>query len=384
MEYSEIIYIACYFLMIIYFVILGCFMIVQRTRHAHTQLEIIHKQRMTRSTGVFMFIWALECLTYLPSILIYGYDETQQGYDLCFLITVMLNTPALFMIMNVIVQKTADNLKWIGGTALPFMLLTVWYLVDPDGSGRLPIYIASVLVVASIALLFLRYTGEYHNYIRRLRSEYSETSGREITWAWSCFVGFALQSFVYLLYQFYWSLVLEYVYLCISMLNATYLCHCICRQKPLNKDAMDEVINNDTVPETAAPDKTVPLDVPKEKPYLAIIEKKLDTICEKEQLYLEPDLTRERLCLRLSVGRTYLGLYFQSRGTTFYQYINSLRINHAVKLMQEQPQMSIREISEHSGFRSQTTFRKVFREEMGCLPSEVRTTPKENSDGTDN
>lgn len=235
----------------------------------------------------------------------------------------------------------------------------------PNLSDRLPIYIATVLVVAYIAFLLIRYLREYRLYIQRLRSEYSETSGREITWAWSCFIGFAFQTLLFLIYQHHWSAPLEYFYMAFSIINATYLCYCTIRQKPLDTDVVEEVV------ETDAPKA----EQREEKEFYAVIENKLEALCEKKQLFLEPDLTRETLCLRLAINRTYLAMYFRSRGLSFYQYINSLRVDYAVKLMQDNPDMPIREVSELSGFRSQTTFRKVFQEVMGCLPSEVKTHP---------
>lgn len=367
---SNGIYLLLYFCVILFFVILGCYMLAQRDNILSTHGEQEAKRRMTNSVGFFMFVWALQCMVYLPSILRYGYEETQKGYDLCYLITVMLNTPSVFVVMHSILQKKLKALKWIGIIGLPFLALTTWHIITPaELSGRLPIYIAAVLVVIDMAYLFIRYISEYRIYIQRIKTEYSEISGREITWAWSCFAGFALQSLLYIVYQFYWSVVVEYVYMAFSIINATYLCYCVSHQKTLDSDVVEEkVAGNDAMEE-----KSEPKAEEEQKEFYSVIEEKLEALCEGKMLYLEPDLTRESLCLRLSIGRTYLSMYLRSRGLTFYQYINSLRVDYAVKLMHDNPDMPIREVCELSGFRSQTTFRKVFQEVMGCLPSEIKS-----------
>lgn len=365
-DLNDALYLCFYFITILYFVVLGCYMLSQRDNLLSMHGEQVAKRRMTASVGIYMLVWALECIVYLPSILIYGYEETMQGYDICFFVTLMLNTPAVYAVMHAIVQKRVNTLLWVAASSIPFLLLMAWYLVfPPEMTGRLPIYIAAVLVVAYMSLLIVRYASEYRNYIRRLRTEYSETSNREITWAWSCFIGFAFQSFLYIFYQFNWSPVVEYLYMFFSVVNASYLCYCTCHQRPLDNDIVEQTVVSDEPEVQQNEDED-------EKTFYSSVQYKLETLCEAKFLYLEPDLTRESLCLRLSIGRTYLSLYLRSRGLTFYQYINSLRVDYAVRLMQENPQMSIREVSELSGFRSQTTFRKVFQEMMGCLPSEIK------------
>lgn len=361
-NYSNILYFFFYNITILYFVVLGCVMLTRSDNPISTHGELIAKRRMTRSVGIYMLLWALQCLTYLPALITYGYNATMQGYDLCYLLTVMQNTPAVFVVMHAIVQKRTNTLQWVGGVTLPFLLLTVWYLIAPQGEyQRVPIYVAALLVVAFSLFLILRYIGQYRLYVQRLKSEYSEISGRNIFWAWSCFAGFVLQAFLYIIYQFHWSVALEYIYMGFSVLNATYLCYCTCRQRPIDEDVVEQTV------------ATEPADTPQgDNAIFDVIEQKLVSLCEAKCLFLDPELTRETLCLRLSINHTYLSMYFHDRGITFYQYINTLRVEYAIKLMQDNPLMSIRQVSELSGFRSQTTFRKVFHEAMGCLPSEVR------------
>lgn len=364
--FTNNVFLFLYILTIIFFVVLGCFMLAQRGNPISTHGEEVMKRRMTCSVGCFMLLWAFDYLIYLIPMLSCE-DFWSKEYEVCFLVTLMLETPALYVVMHAIVQMRVDNVRWGIGIAMPFLLLTVWYVVAPfEMLGRLPIHIASVLSVLLVVFLLVRYSKEYRLYVQRIKSEYSEISGREIFWSWYCFVGFSSQFFVFLVYVYTWVPMMEPFYWSLSVCNAVYLCYCTCRQKPIDLDVVEDVMEEESATDVVAKDEK------EEKAFYAIIEQKLESLCEEKLLYLDPDLTREVLCRRLSISSTYLKMYFRSRGLTFYQYINTLRVEYAYKLMRENPKMPIHEVCELSGFRSQTTFRKMFMEVIGCLPSEVK------------
>lgn len=354
-----------YVLTIIYYVVLGCYMLAQRGNAISTRGEMAVKQRMTRSVGVFMLLGASSWLIYLPTML-QSNELWNVSYSTCFIFSMMMITPALFVVMHAIVQKQVNTMRWVCVVGAPFFILLILHLLFAIDGPYNPFNVLTVVIhLACVAFLFVRYASEYRDYVNRIRSEYSETTDREIFWAWSCFSGFALQSVIFILYCIFWMPMLDIAYWAVSVLNAAYLCYCTCRQKPLDYDIVEDTVADASSPATER-------DKSEEKAFYAVIEQKLESLCEGKLLFLEPDLTRETLCLRLSIGRTYLSMYFHSRGLTFYQYVNTLRVEYAVRLMQENPGMSIREVSELSGFRSQTTFRKMFQEVMGCLPSEIK------------
>lgn len=360
-DFGYSIYLFTYIIGIIYLVVLGCVMFFSRPQAIYTRGEYEIKQRMTRSVGAFLMVSAFECLIYLPFMLS-GFDNFHWVYGFCFLVTLMLNTSMVFVVTCAVAQKKVDVLRWVLALAFPFLLLIVWYaLVPKDGSHMLPLYLGGALSVIFVILIFAGHVNGYRDYVRRMRSEYSETSCRDIVWSWYCFSGFALQCIIFVIYQLNWSQTLESIYTVLTFFNVTYLCYCTYRQRPLDIDVVEETSEDSEIEKKS-----------EDKAFYAIIEQRLESLCEGNLLFLEPDLTRESLCLRLNIGRTYLGMYFRSRGLTFYQYINTLRVEYAIKLMQKNPEMPIREVSELSGFRSQTTFRKVFKEVMGCLPSDIR------------
>lgn len=353
-------YLMANFIMVIYFVMLGSYMLNRRSNVLSTHGEQVAKQRMTRTMGVAVMVMAFDWLIYLPPML-YGCPSGHIIYKVLFLIELALNTPVIYMVMFAVVQRRVNILRWICALSTPFLLLAVWQATAPALIAIRPHIIGAILSLASYLFLLIKFASEYGLYVRRIQSEYSETTSREIAWSWTCFAGLSIQGTLFVLYELFWTPQIEILYLLFSIFNATYLCFCTCRQR---------TIDLDVVPETEyADDADNPIY---DKSFYYSIERRLKPLCEDKLLFLNPDFTLEMLTLRLGINRTYLSMYFRKRETTFYQYINTLRVEYAYKLMQEEPHLSIRKVVERSGFRSQTTFRKMFLEVMGCLPSEVR------------
>lgn len=366
---NMVIYLMGYVITIIYFVVLGCYILAQNGSPLSTRGELAAKRRMTRTAGVGMFVVAFEWLAYLPPILC-NWQTDYYIYKVYFISMLALNTPVVYSVMFAVFQRKVDLKRWICALGLPFLLLAVWQLIAPPNTMIL-VYTGAALSLASYLFLLIKFANEYRIYVRRIQSEYSETSGREIAWSWICFSAFTVQGILFVVYQLFWSPKLEIIYHIFTIVNFGYLCFCICRQVTIDLDVVDDGLQCEDKDEST---NNAEREGSQEDNILySNIEEKLKTLCEERLLFLDPELTRETLALRLAINRTYLGMYFHRKNQTFYQYINTLRVEYACRLIQDSPHLSIRKVAEQSGFRSQTTFRKVFLEVMGCLPSEVRT-----------
>ena len=104
------------------------------------------------------------------------------------------------------------------------------------------------------------------------------------------------------------------------------------------------------------------------------IGKLLKERCEDTQLYLQHELTLQQLSLAIGTNRTYLGAYFAQQGITYNAYINRLRVEHFVRLYNEEKDSSqpvtAKTIAQQSGFRSYTTFSLAFKNFMGTTVTE--------------
>jgi len=100
----------------------------------------------------------------------------------------------------------------------------------------------------------------------------------------------------------------------------------------------------------------------------------LEAWLAKEKPYLNPDFQLTDLRQVLPLNRSYLSRFINSAyGCSFYQWVNDLRIKEAKRLMTEQPEMTIEEVSKQCGFSYRRNFSRTFVEIMGMTPSEWRS-----------
>ncbi len=99
---------------------------------------------------------------------------------------------------------------------------------------------------------------------------------------------------------------------------------------------------------------------------------------EKEMiLYLEDhfqeDISLDMLSAQFRRTPEYLcGIFKAATGETISHYLRHVRIHRAKLMLMEQPDASLREISEACGFHSLSYFGKVFREATGFTPQGYR------------
>ena len=105
----------------------------------------------------------------------------------------------------------------------------------------------------------------------------------------------------------------------------------------------------------------------------AVLAEQLENCMAERKLYLNPKLTLQEVCSEIGTNRTYLSDYLNKvLKTTFYEYINGLRIARACEIidaMTPENKQSMLEVSEISGFNSISTFNRAFAKVMGQTPS---------------
>ena len=94
---------------------------------------------------------------------------------------------------------------------------------------------------------------------------------------------------------------------------------------------------------------------------------------EREKPYLREDLRLTDLQRIFPISRSYLSQLFNGElGQSFSDYVNQFRIEESKRLMDTEPNVSIQEIAERSGFHSISTFRRAFQKCTGTIPSEYK------------
>lgn len=94
---------------------------------------------------------------------------------------------------------------------------------------------------------------------------------------------------------------------------------------------------------------------------------------ECERPWLTPTLSLRELAAMLNTNRTYLSEYLNHTiGTSFCDYLNGYRIDHACKILVSEPEKTLFQVAEDAGFNSITTFRRTFQKQIGISPALYR------------
>lgn len=89
--------------------------------------------------------------------------------------------------------------------------------------------------------------------------------------------------------------------------------------------------------------------------------------------YCDSNITLDSLAQRLGVRRRELSQYVNvCRQTTFRDWLNTLRIEQAKRVIVERPQLSFEQIADKVGFSSRSYFDVVFKEKVGQTPAAWR------------
>ena len=102
---------------------------------------------------------------------------------------------------------------------------------------------------------------------------------------------------------------------------------------------------------------------------------KLEKALEKKKLYLKPNLTRADLAEELGVSVVYISsLLNEEMQASFYELINRYRVEEALRLIQagNLKQITVEALAKEAGFKSKSTFNKVFKQYTGTTPTRYR------------
>ena len=102
----------------------------------------------------------------------------------------------------------------------------------------------------------------------------------------------------------------------------------------------------------------------------------LRDLIENEQLFLQPDFGRQSLIDRTGLSKERIGAAFAqgSDSVSLPAYVRELRLDYAIRLMNDQPDLTIEQVSMASGFTSADTFTRNFRAKYGMTPTAYKQT----------
>ena len=102
----------------------------------------------------------------------------------------------------------------------------------------------------------------------------------------------------------------------------------------------------------------------------------LRNLIESERLFLQPDFGRQMLIDRTGLSKERIGAAFAqgSDSSSLPAYVRELRLDYAVRLMNDQPDIAVEQVSQASGFTSADTFTRNFRAKYGMTPTAYKQT----------
>ncbi len=93
----------------------------------------------------------------------------------------------------------------------------------------------------------------------------------------------------------------------------------------------------------------------------------------EEQLYKDPNLTRDDIVARLGINKNQLVTILQQyAGVSFTDYVNNLRLSYKMDLLSSTDNDTIEEIDEKSDFGSTRTLYRLFRERYDMSPTDYK------------
>lgn len=100
----------------------------------------------------------------------------------------------------------------------------------------------------------------------------------------------------------------------------------------------------------------------------------LNGLVVTQQLYLNPDLSRDDLAYLIHLNKNHFAQMLQhNSGFKLSDYLNNLRIEHAILLLKENPDHTIEATANDSGFNNMSTFYSLFKKKTGMTPFKYKS-----------
>ncbi|MGN0190811.1 MAG: helix-turn-helix domain-containing protein [Candidatus Cryptobacteroides sp.] len=132
-----------------------------------------------------------------------------------------------------------------------------------------------------------------------------------------------------------------------------------------SEQTQDKDDDGDEIPEEG--------ETPDNISYIAeMVAHKLVSAMETKKLYLNPLLSVKTVAMEIGTNTKYVSIYLNhTLGMTFYDYINSYRIQEACRILEsmvESDRINMVEVSRQAGFNSVSSFNRYFRKVKGMTP----------------
>ena len=324
----------------------------------------IHQLILRRNRLQQWMLWLFAALFVVNNICMFNYYGHNIFGDRLYYDTNMLQlmmVPGITLLIGEAVKPRSITWPLVGLCVFPFA--AIWLIsafVDVELMEQID-EVFTLLFIIGASVWGFKAIRRYHE---NLMAQYSNIEDRDLWWLAVIIGEILLLLVVWMTADYFTSDIGNALYNIVSCIIWYSLAYFVNRQKIIE---FHDVPSLDGV---KIVEKAETGNIPEPTRYHFAEE--LKTIIESERHYLDADLCLHELAERLHTNRTYISQYLNNEmHTTFYDYINQLRIKHAVRLLDETDD-KIEVVAMQSGFNNASTFRRIFSQQMGCSASEYR------------
>ena len=320
--------------------------------------DITSPVRLRRWTAAFFMVFVLNHVWFLPTFFLTSSDDALMFYLVGVLLDCMTFFPLAIIVLLVMLQDRRRPLWPVAVMVTPLVVGMVLSVINRSLT-LLPI-LSVYLLLMSISLVIYM-VRSLRQYGRWLRDNFADLEHKEV---WQGFVVLAIILLVFGTYALSGrGMVSEYILQLVVVVLISYL---LWRVETLRDLSFSQPIFLDTSEESDAEGMTDAELSPIAQDKIGLL---LQRHCIDTQFYLQNDLNILQLAKAIGTNRFYLSQYFSRQGTTYYAYINGLRIDHFISLYRRavaaKEHFTVKNLAQDSGFRNYATFSNAFKQRMG-------------------
>ncbi|HQB69660.1 MAG TPA: AraC family transcriptional regulator [Paludibacteraceae bacterium] len=314
-------------------------------------------------------------------------DATSQDILLTQIITLSISVTQAFILTLVCVMlldpksiKSKSLICQIVAIVLYVVAIVVGYLLLPESAVAISVYLLSFGATYCIILVYFTvyFTRHYRAFRRVMDNFYSDNIAARMRWIAIAFYGALGIGVLALITTQYPNFEISVIF------NLFLLCfYTFFGIKLLNYPWQFEIIEMPMMVEETNYEQSLSVsDTTTEIINQDISGTNVNRTMESwisEKLFLIPGITIDDLAKYLGTNRTYLSSHFNSEmSITFRQWINSLRIEEAKRIITNNPKTTMTELTSRLGYADTSTFFRQFKAKEGVQPSVWKQTNLSN------
>ena len=305
------------------------------TKHSWFYKNTKPDNKLRKITGYNLCIWGLSYFTAFH-VLITSKDASAYWDDFC-IITDLWVIPFTVHLLHAVAHSRQRNALLLLIQLIPAIGMLIWFMLT--GIHEL-VYASQAYWVSFAITHVIKYFKEEKEYRESLFNNFSELQNRELTWIHRFLLFFLCYFALYMVDHMLQSMALQYATDILSCFIWLFVLVHVEKQK----DDDIEIYYNELSPKQS--------DFALDPHEIDTIKTRLQMYCKNTELYLQPDLSINKLSRAVGVQAPKIYQYLQQNNQTYFTYINGLRLQYAERLKATSQPLTTEQVALKSGFQS--------------------------------